>query len=182
MHAPSEDPPAEPASGKARPETPLETPPDGRLLARGVSRHLQGRNFACLQEFAPVRGLRLDVMALGPKAEFWIVECKSSRADFLSDSKWRAYLEWGDRYFWAVGPDFPAEILPEEGGLIIADGFDAEVVRMAPRRPLAPARRKALTQRFARKAARRLQRLLDPGAAAHDCLQGAAQGALFRGL
>ncbi len=156
---------------------------DGRLLARGVCRHLQSRNFACLEEFVPRRGLRLDVMALGSGGEFWIVECKSSRADFQADSKWQAYLEWGDRYFWAVGPDFPVELLPPQSGLIIADGFDAEILRMAPKTPLAAARRKALTRRFARNAALRLRRLLDPGAAAHDAVQaampGAAQAALF---
>ena len=50
----------------------------------------------------PTRGLRVDVFALGPKGEFWVIECKSSRADFIADGKWQGYLEWCDRYFWAV--------------------------------------------------------------------------------
>ncbi len=137
--------------------------PPGRLLARGVCRHLPGHGFACVEEFVPVRGLRVDVMALGPRGEFWVVECKSSVADFRADSKWRGYLAWCDRYFWAVGLDFPTELLPAETGLIVADGHDAEILRMGPEARLAPSRRRALLQRFARHAAGRLQALRDPG-------------------
>lgn len=70
---------------------PIHTLP-GQLLARGVCRHLKQHNFIGLEEFTPERGLRVDVMALGPKGEFWVIECKSSRADFTSDSKWQSYL------------------------------------------------------------------------------------------
>ncbi|MBD3788746.1 MAG: MmcB family DNA repair protein, partial [Sphingomonadales bacterium] len=108
-------------------------------------------------------GLRVDVMALGPKGELWIVECKSGRADFTSDRKWRGYLDWADRFFWAVDAEFPVEILPEDTGLILADRFGAEVLRPAPELKLAPARRKTVIQDFARTAARRLQARLDPG-------------------
>lgn len=144
------------------------TPPDqmmpGQRLARGVCRHLAAMGFATLEEFTPERGKRLDVLALGPKGEFWVIECKSSRADFTSDAKWTGYLDWGDRYFWAVGADFPVELLPDDTGLILADAYDAEVVRLGPEVKLAPARRRAVTQRFARMAALRLQGWRDPGA------------------
>lgn len=110
----------------------------------------------------PERGKRLDVMALGPKGEFWVVECKSSRTDFASDGKWQGYLEWSDRFFWAVDMAFPTDLLPPETGLIIADGFDAEVVRMPEATPLPGARRKAMMLRFARCAALRLHRARDP--------------------
>lgn len=144
------------------------TPPDqmmpGQRLARGVCRRLAAMGFATLEEFTPERGKRLDVLALGPKGEFWVIECKSSRADFTSDAKWTAYLDWGDRYFWAVGADFPVELLPDDTGLILADAYDAEVVRLGPEVKLAPARRRAVTQRFARMAALRLQGWRDPGA------------------
>jgi hypothetical protein len=106
--------------------------------------------------------LRVDVMGLGPKGEIWVIECKSSRADFQTDSKWQGYLEWCDRYFWAVDCDFPTDLLPEQTGLIIADAYDAEIIRMAPEHKLAPARRKVVIQKFASHAARRLQRLRDP--------------------
>ena len=102
-------------------------------------------------------------MALGPKGEIWVVECKSSRADFQGDSKWQDYLEWCDRYFWAVDETFPTDLLPEGTGLIIADAYDAEIIRMPAEDKLAPARRKVLMQKFARHAARRLHGLRDPG-------------------
>ena len=137
----------------------------GQWLARGVCRHLAGLGFAVVEEFVPERGKRLDVMALGPKGEFWIVECKSSRADFASDAKWTGYLEWGDRYFWAVDAEFPTDLLPDGTGLIVADGYGAEILRMAPERRLAGARRSAVTRRFASHAARRLHGLRDPEAA-----------------
>jgi len=139
----------------------------GQLLARGVCRHLSGaHNFAVVEEFVPERGKRVDVMALGPKGEIWVIECKSSRADFMSDSKWQGYLPWCDRYFFAVDQAFPTEILPEETGLILADGYGAEIVRMPDENKLPTARRKVLHLSFARQAALRLQSYRDPGVAA----------------
>lgn len=140
-------------------------PRPGQLLARGVCRHLLAHDFATIEEFCPAPGLRVDVMALGPKGELWIVECKSSRADFTSDRKWQGYLHWCDRYFWAVDEGFPVDLLPEESGLMLADAYDAEILRMPPEARLAGARRKALVQKFARHAARRLQAARDPGVA-----------------
>ncbi len=143
--------------------TALNTQKPGQLLARGVCRHLLSYDFVCVEEFTPERGKRVDVMALGPKGEFWVVECKSSRADFTSDAKWDGYLEWCDRYFWAVDEDFPTDLLPEGTGLMIADAYDAQIIRMAPEIKLAAARRTVLTRRFARHAALRLQSARDPG-------------------
>lgn len=136
----------------------------GQVLARGVCRHLAGHGFAVVEEFVPERGKRVDVMALGPKGQIWVVECKSSRADFTSDQKWDGYLEWCDRYFWAVDEAFPTDLLPQETGLIIADGYDAEILRMGEERKLAGARRNAVIRRFATHAARRLHALRDPQA------------------
>ncbi|MDV7143189.1 MmcB family DNA repair protein [Tropicimonas sp. TH_r6] len=135
----------------------------GQLLARGTCRFLASLGFVTVEELVPTPGLRVDVMALGPKGEIWIVECKSSRADYASDHKWQGYLEWCDRFFWAVDGAFPTELLPEDTGLVIADAYDAEILRMSPETKLAGARRKVLTQKFARHAARRLQALRDPG-------------------
>lgn len=144
----------------------MEAAPDlllpGQRLARGVSRLLHSLDFAPLLEFVPAPGLRVDVAALGPKGEIWIVECKSSRADFVSDAKWDGYLPWCDRYFWAVDADFPVQLLPSDAGLIHADAWDAEIVRWPEEATLPGARRRALTQRFARTAAARLALLGDP--------------------
>lgn len=138
------------------------TPRPGQLLARGVCRHLDSHDFVTVEELVPTSGLRVDVMALGPKGEIWIIECKSSRADFRSDSKWEGYLEWCDRYFWAVDEAFPTDLLPEGTGLIIADAYDAEILRMPPASKLAAPRRKVMMQKFARHAARRWHAARDP--------------------
>jgi hypothetical protein len=135
----------------------------GARLARGISRHLRSHDFACIEELIPAPGLRVDVMGLGPKGEVWVVECKSGRADYRADHKWQGYLDWCDRFFWAVDADFPTDLLPEGTGLILADAYDAEVVRMGPLTPLAPARRRVMHRTFARAAALRLQGLRDPG-------------------
>lgn len=136
----------------------------GQVLARGVCRHLLHHGFATVEELVPAPGLRVDVMALGPKGEVWIVECKSGRADFTSDRKWQGYLEWADRFFWAVDADFPVDLLPPETGLILADGYGAEMVRDAPEHRLAGATRRSMLLRYARTAALRLHALADPAA------------------
>jgi len=136
----------------------------GQLLARGMARHLAGLGFVSLEEFLPIKGLRVDLLALGRKSEIWIIECKSSREDFMSDEKWQNYLPWCDQYFWAVPTDFPVDILPEQTGVFWADGYDAELMRDAPISTLSPARRKSIIHRFARRAARRLAVLRDPTA------------------
>ena len=142
---------------------PLSLTP-GQLLARGVARHFASLGWSTVEELVPKRGLRVDVMALGPKGEVWVIECKSSRADFMSDHKWQGYLEWCDRFFWAVDLDFPTEVLPQETGLIIGDAYGADILRMGSETRLAPARRRAMVYKFAKHAARRLQVLRDPGA------------------
>lgn len=145
----------------AQAEAPILTP--GQRLARGVCRHLLSHDFVTVEEMVPTPGFRVDVMALGPRGEVWVVECKSSRTDFVSDRKWQNYLDWCDRFFWAVDEAFPTELLPDGTGLIVADGFDAEVLRMGPEIRLAPARRKVVVQKFARHAALRWQAARDPG-------------------
>ena len=141
-------------------KSPPETP--GVVLARGVCRMLAERGFACLTEFTTSGGLRMDVCALGPRGEIWCVEVKSSRADFLGDRKWHGYLDWCDRFFFAVPSSFPSEILPLEHGLIRADAYGGDILRWGLEEKLAPARRKALTLAFARKSAQRVQMLSDP--------------------
>ena len=144
-----------------QPQKKLKT---GQLLARGMARHLTGLGFVSLEEFPPIKGLRVDLLALGRKSEIWIIECKSNREDFMSDEKWQNYLPWCDQYFWAVPTDFPVDILPEQTGVFWADGYDAELMRDAPISTLSPARRKSIIHRFARRAARRLAVLRDPAA------------------
>ena len=139
----------------------METRPlqPGQILARGVVRFLRSYDFVSVLEFSPKKGRRVDVAALGPKGEIWVVECKSSRVDFQTDTKWHQYLEWCDRFYFAVPPDFPVEILPPEHGLIFADGYGAEEIRTAADDLLPAARRKKLTLKLARDGAARLHAL-----------------------
>jgi hypothetical protein len=131
-----------------------------------VARALRQFDFVSVEELVPTPGLRVDLMALGPKGEIWVIECKSSRADYLADQKWQGYLPWCDRFFWAVDANFPTDLLPAGSGLILADAYDAEIIRMGPETPLAGARRKVMLQKFARHAALRLQGFRDPGVSA----------------
>jgi hypothetical protein len=130
---------------------------------RGAVRLLEALGHGTLTEFPLKSGRRADILSLGLKGEIWIVEVKSGVPDFRSDHKWQDYLEWCDRFFFAVGPTFPAEILPEDAGLLIADEYDAVLAREPQASTLLPARRKALTLRFAHLAARRLSGRDDAG-------------------
>jgi len=134
----------------------------GHRLARGVARSLTDLGWSCLFEVSLKTGRRVDVMALDGKGRIAVVEVKSSLADFKADQKWELYLEFCDLFYFAVPEDFPREVLPAGPGLMICDSFQAEILREAPVTPLAAARRKALTLRFARLAGNRLLSSLDP--------------------
>ena len=131
-------------------------------ISRGVMRHFGQIGLSSLSEFSPVKGLRVDIIALGLSNEIWIVECKSSQTDFKSDKKWRNYLDWCDRYFWAVDGKFPIDILPSDTGLIIADAYDATILREAPLIKLSEVRRKKVTKLIAISACNMLLTHTDP--------------------
>ena len=124
-------------------------------VTRGAARLLVDLGYAPLAEVTLPNGRRADLMALSPRGEIAIVEVKSGLEDYRVDRKWHEYLPYCDRFAFAVAPEFPQHILPEEPGLIVCDGFGGAVLREAPATPLAPARRKALTIAFARLAAMR---------------------------
>ena len=124
-------------------------------VTRGAARLLTDLGYAPLAEVTLPNGRRADLMALSPRGEIAIVEVKSGLEDYRVDRKWHEYLPYCDRFAFAVAPEFPQHILPEEPGLIVCDGFGGAVLREAPATPLAPARRKALTIAFARLAAMR---------------------------
>ncbi|PTS82585.1 MULTISPECIES: DNA repair putative endonuclease MmcB [unclassified Caulobacter] len=124
-------------------------------VTRGAARLLVGLGYAPLAEVTLPNGRRADLMALGPKGDILIVEVKSGVEDFRIDRKWPDYAPYCDAFYFAVAPQFPDGILPDDPGLLVADGFGGAVVREAPVTPLAPARRKALTLAFARLAAMR---------------------------
>ena len=140
----------------------LEASKNFSKISRGVMRHFAQIGLSSLSEFSPIRGLRVDIVALGPSDEIWIVECKSGKNDFKSDNKWHNYLDWCDRYFWAVAAEFPIDILPSDTGLIIADPYDASILREAPLNKISVARRKKLIKSIAKSACNRLLVHTDP--------------------
>ena len=143
-------------------------PIDATLLARGACRALEQLGYVSLLEFPLANRRRADVLALGKSGELVIVEVKSSLADFRADRKWTIYRDFSDRLYFAVPLDFPRALIPDECGLMVADAFGAAVLRDGSTTRLDPGRRRALTVRFARVAAIRLRRLLDPDASCHD--------------
>ena len=140
----------------------LETSKNFNIIARGVMRHFAQIGLSSLSEFSPTRGLRVDIITLGMSDEIWIVECKSGQNDFKSDKKWQNYLDWCDRYFWAVDANFPINILPSDTGIIIADAYDASIARGSPLNKLSAARRKKIMKSVARSACNRLLLHTDP--------------------
>ena len=146
--------------------------PAARDIARGTRRCLLAHGFASIPELTLACGRRADIVALADGGEIWIVEVKSSLADFRVDQKWPDYRDDCDRLFFAVAPDFPRDVLPDDTGLIIADRFGAEIVRPAPEHKLSAARRKSVIARFSRAAALQLQAIADPDLAREIARQG----------
>jgi hypothetical protein len=134
------------------------------LLSRGVCRALAHLGYASLVEVPLANGRRADVLALGRGGDLAIIEIKTSVADFRADRKWAEYRDFADRFYFAVPNVFPAALIPEECGLIVADAFSASVIRDGRSTSLAPGRRRSVTLRFALTAAARLRRHVDPQA------------------
>ncbi|MEM7491827.1 MAG: MmcB family DNA repair protein [Pseudomonadota bacterium] len=132
--------------------------PAAEQIAKGTLRLLGDHGFAGVTEMTLANGRRADIAALGTGGEISIIEIKSCLNDFRTDKKWRDYVAYCDRFYFAVGHDFPQNVIPAEVGLIIADGFGGAILREAPLEKVAGARRKAMTLKFARLAATRLLR------------------------
>ena len=144
-----------------------DAPPIAAEVARGVTRLFCRQDRFAICEMPLPNGRRADLMAIDSEGGLTIVEIKVAKADLLGDGKWFDYLDYCDRFFWAVPPPLARILdeeryLPLEAGLIVADRYDAAIVRDAAHRPMAPARRKAELLRFARRAARRLAAQIDP--------------------
>ena len=148
--------------------TPLQIPVDGRqsetalAVARGAARLLHAHGFCVVSELPLPSGRRADLVALDGGGEIWIVEIKSSIADFRADQKWQDYRLHCDRLFFATTVEVPCEIFPPDTGLIVADAFGAHFHCEAPVHKLPAATRKSMMLLFARAAALRLQSLADP--------------------
>lgn len=151
---------------------PEHLPADAALVARGIARLFARNDIWCLPEMPLRGGRRADLMGIDAKGQVVIVEIKVARADLLGDSKWPDYLDHCDRFYWGLPPALDrsaldlADFRPDCCGVIVADGYDAEIIRPAPLHPLAAARRKVEVERLARAALRRQLVTRDPECAA----------------
>ena len=147
---------------------PISVPVDGRQsdnalrIARGTTRLLHAHGFAVVSELPLPSGRRADLVGLDASGRIWIVEVKSSIADFRADQKWPDYRAHCDRLFFATSLEVPCDIFPPDTGLIVADAFGAEFKCDAPEHRLSAPTRKSMMLLFARAAAARLQALHDP--------------------
>lgn len=143
-------------------------------VARGIGRLFARNDIWCLSEVPLKNGRRADLMGIDAKGLVVIVEIKVARADLLGDAKWPDYLDYCDRFYWGLPPGLDRAPLESEAyrpgtcGVIVADGYDAEILRPAALEPLAAARRKVQVEHLARMALRRHMALIDPLATALD--------------
>ncbi len=137
-------------------------------VRRGICRLFARNDVWCLAEMPLRGGRRADLMGIDAKGHVVIVEIKVSRADLLGDAKWTDYLQFCDRFYWGLAPELDracldlGEFLPDRCGVIVADGYDAEILRPAPLLQMAAARRKVEVERLARAALRRMITSADP--------------------
>jgi hypothetical protein len=148
----------------ALPVAPLDRrqSPTALAVSRGTQRLLATLGLSCIAELPLKSARRADLVALAGDGEIWIVEIKSSVEDFRTDHKWADYRMHCDRLFFATTEHVPLDIFPADTGLILADGYGADLVREAPEHRLHAASRRRVTLAFARAAAARLQMLRDP--------------------
>lgn len=151
-----------------------DSPPGAAQVARGIARLFARNDIWCLGEVPLRNGRRADLMGIDARGQVVIVEIKVARADLMGDAKWGDYLEFCDRFYWGVPPGLDrapldsAAFCPERCGVIVADGYDGEILRPAALAPLAAARRKTQVEHLARIAMRRHTALIDPLCGAPD--------------
>lgn len=142
-------------------------------IARGLSRLFHRQSLTVLCEVPLPNGRRADMVAIDARGQISIIEIKVAKADLLGDGKWPDYLDWCDRFYWALSPTLDPDWIagpqwqPERCGLIVADRYDAVVMRDAAETALSPARRRSELLRIGRLAMRRMMVTLDPELMAH---------------
>lgn len=151
-----------------------ESTQPAKEVARGIVRLFARNDIWCAAEVPLANGRRVDLMGVDAKGQIVIVEIKVAHSDLMNDCKWTDYLEYCDRFFWGIPPDFERTLLerdtfsPDRCGMIVGDNYDGEILRDALLEPLASGRRKAMMMRLARLAMQRNTRLLDPHCAHYD--------------
>ena len=92
----------------------IETAQLTRDITRGVTRLFADMDMASVTEMTLANGRRADVVALDRTGLITVVEVKASVADYRGDRKWGDYKAFCDRFYFAVAPSFPRDILPPQ--------------------------------------------------------------------
>lgn len=137
--------------------------PAAAAIMRGSQRLMRSLGMSSVTELPLVNGRRADIVSVAADGSIHIIEVKSGVADFRADRKWQDYLDYCDRFYFAVDAAMPEGIIPDDVGLIVADSYSAMIVRDAPAIKAHGSRRRATLLAFARCAADRLHNLADPG-------------------
>ena len=128
--------------------------PDGRhsdirrAVEAGIRWLLPRPRYSLSSEVRLPSGQFADLVVRCADGELWIVEIKSSKQDFRTDKKWKGYRRYCDRLFFATTPNMQTKIFPNNTGLIVANLFEASLVRDAPLLRLAPSTRNAMISCF----------------------------------
>src|SRR3712207_7706267 len=61
------------------------------------------------------------------RSTIWIIEIKSSVADFRADEKWPDYRDFCDRFSFAVPENYPTGILPADAGVVRSEEHTSEL-------------------------------------------------------
>ena len=125
-------------------------------VRNGVQNGMKHHDLVFIPEFTLPNGRRADLIGMDSKGKIVIIEIKSSIEDFKVDEKWPEYKEFCDLFYFASHSNVPVEIFPEHEGFILADRYGCELIRQSDENKLSAATRKALTIRFARTAAQRM--------------------------
>ena len=130
------------------------------MIQRGTTRFFLRNDIALFPELTLSNGRRADLVGIDSKGKIILIEIKSSVEDFKIDQKWPEYRDHCDFFYFASHKGVPREIFPQEEGFILADNYDAEIITQAREEKMPAANRKALTLRFARSSASRLENII----------------------
>ena len=127
-------------------------------ITDAIARSYYVQGDGVLREFKLKNRRRVDLVITNDKGWIIIIEIKSSPKDFLSDKKWREYIDWADQFYFGVAHNFPIGILPKEHGIITTDGFDVYQAQPSPVQKLNGSRRNNLIRKMAKASMRRIER------------------------
>ena len=130
------------------------------MIQRGATRFFLQNDIALLPELTLGNSRRADLVGIDSKGKITLIEIKSSIEDYKVDQKWPEYRDHCDFFYFASHKGVPQDIFPQEEGFILADNYGAEIIRQAREEKMPAANRKALTLRFAKTSASRLEKVI----------------------